>query len=251
MSGFVFRVFLSAPLAGVFDKRVHPRIVALIGGFLAGLGFMGRAFIPSSEPWLLVLCISLSGVGFGLVNVITVISLKETFEPTYYTIAFCVCQLPSYIGIAVMPPLLEYLQREYGEHIGMCVFGVLSWSLMLSGLFTPSGKTDSKDETELADLELLEMQKRSQDDNYEEPLNNTTGIEGCNEQSNVFQHAASTTKQDTEGRINRMKIRKMEKRGKSDKIPVAWRWMKAWIFIAKNHPEFLFLTFLTMLLDFV
>lgn len=57
---FIYVLF-AAPLASVFDKRVHPRIVASIGGFLAGLGFIGRAFLPSNKLWQLFTCLSLSG----------------------------------------------------------------------------------------------------------------------------------------------------------------------------------------------
>ncbi|KAJ8048937.1 Monocarboxylate transporter 7 [Holothuria leucospilota] len=244
--------YLIAPLAGVFDQRVHPRIIASIGGFLAGLGFIGRAFLPSSELWLLFLCLSLSGVGFGLVNIITVISLKETFESTYPT-AYSVTLLPSYIGIAVMPPLLEYLQREYGEHIGMIVFGVLSWTLMLSGLFTPSGKTDSKEEIEMADMEMLHTNQLGNDTTrgVQKSCNGaeTTDMEDYNEQSKLFQHASSTTERVIEGDIKGMKIRENGKCGESDETIVAWTGVKAWILIAKNHPEFLFLTFITILFD--
>ncbi|KAJ8048934.1 Monocarboxylate transporter 7 [Holothuria leucospilota] len=260
--GFAFSLqtgigLLITPFAGVLGRRVHPRIVASIGGFLAGLGFIGRAFLPSKELWQLFVCLTLSGVGFGLVNVITIISLKETFESSYFTVAYSVTQLPSYIGIAVMPPLLEYLQREYGEHIGMIVFGVLSWTLMLSGLFTPSGKTVSKDEEEMNsdDNEIFQtdqkgygstlgMQKLSHDVDREEALNETTNIEDCTDRSKVLLNASTTT----DGGKKRIKMKK-EKYGDSNDTIVAWRGLKAWISIAKNHPEFLFLTVIIILLD--
>ncbi|KAJ8048938.1 Monocarboxylate transporter 7 [Holothuria leucospilota] len=248
--------YLIAPLASTFDRRVHPRIVASIGGFLAGLGFFGRAVLPSRNLWQLFACLSLSGVGFGLVNVITVISLKETFESAYPT-AYSVTLLPSYIGIAVMPPLLEYLQREYGERIGMIVFGVLSWTLMLSGLFTPSGKTDSKDETEMTDIEILQtdqkgydstqgIQKQSQDADYGGLLNETTDIGDYTEKSKLLRNSATTK----EGEANNIKMRESEKKGKLNKIIDAKRILKAWVLIVKNHPESLFLLFITILADY-
>ncbi|KAJ8024476.1 Monocarboxylate transporter 2 [Holothuria leucospilota] len=109
------------------------RFWAVVGGFLVGLGYIGLSFVIRQTVWLMLLMTSLSGFGLSFLHLITVISLKDTFQDSYPT-AYATSSLGTNVGVSLFPLLLEYLNSYYGIQGGVFVFGAFLWNMIVVGL---------------------------------------------------------------------------------------------------------------------
>ncbi|XP_071826445.1 monocarboxylate transporter 7-like [Apostichopus japonicus] len=162
--------YLISPLAGILLTKMSCRSVAMLGGLLAGSAYVIRGLVNISEIWQLFLLVSCSGIGFGLINISTVVPLKESFGTSFAT-AYAVTGLAANVGIAVLPFLLKYLMGSFGDRTGMLIFGALSWTLIVTGAMLPSNK-NGKEEKVKEDYSLAN-EDDALDDIDEEPEKET------------------------------------------------------------------------------
>lgn len=101
------------------------------------------------------LYIFFSGFGFGLINIATVISLKETFDDSFATV-FSVSLMTANVGIAVLPVILAYLTDALGYESAMLVYSGLTGILIISGLLLPVSKETRTEESSAEKDRLLE-----------------------------------------------------------------------------------------------
>ncbi|XP_071837087.1 monocarboxylate transporter 12-like isoform X2 [Apostichopus japonicus] len=117
-------------------KVFSSRTIVVVGGFLVGAGFICEAFLVSNL-WTLYISIIISGVGFGLNNIPLYIAISDSFGDSFGTV-MSVTGFFANIGIAVVPPLLEYWREKYGLAGALTLFGAFMWNQILSGVLIQS-----------------------------------------------------------------------------------------------------------------
>ncbi|XP_071853427.1 monocarboxylate transporter 7-like isoform X3 [Apostichopus japonicus] len=226
--------YLIAPLATFLNERFNSRLVAIVGGFLAGMGYIGRALFPPKTILHLLMYLSVSGFGFGLVNVITVVSLKESFEADYAT-AYSISMFASYIGVATLPPLLSYLEQSRSVEEGMLVLGIITSTLVVTGFFTDTTKNTKSEDSSYVETDSGELGSKpkglSIEDNdfkAETALDETTGGPGYTETSQLMLQRSSNDEESKEGTKSSF---------------------KAWMRLFSKHPEFVALLYISTIGD--
>lgn len=86
-----------------------------------------------------------TGIGFGLLNLPTVVALAESFGIQYGTV-ISVCGLVSNTGMVVLPPLLEFSRGHFGLKGSLYLSGALLWNQILCGFLLPasSGRSSAQ-----------------------------------------------------------------------------------------------------------
>ncbi|PIK37283.1 putative monocarboxylate transporter 3-like [Apostichopus japonicus] len=128
--------YVAAPPVIRLMKVVSSRTIVVVGGFLVGAGFICEAFLVSNL-WTLYISIIISGVGFGLNNIPLYIAISDSFGDSFGTV-MSVTGFFANIGIAVVPPLLEYWREKYGLAGALTLFGAFMWNQILSGVLIQS-----------------------------------------------------------------------------------------------------------------
>ncbi|KAJ8036917.1 Monocarboxylate transporter 2 [Holothuria leucospilota] len=105
---------MTAPVAKLLLKVFTYRQLAVGGGFLAGFGY--------------VYC----GIGFALSALPGYIILEDHFQDQFPK-ALSASSLFNFIGIAVLPPLLQYLKTLFGSREAFILFGAVTWHMIPAG----------------------------------------------------------------------------------------------------------------------
>ncbi len=118
-------------LAGKLQDKKGPRVTALIGGILVGIGFIILSFTTSYSLWILGFGVLAGmGIGFGY-SAATPPALKWFPSSKTGLIAGVVVS-----GFGVAPvyiaPLATYLVDSFGIHKAMLIFGIL-FIVVISG----------------------------------------------------------------------------------------------------------------------
>lgn len=107
-------------------------------------------------------------MGFGLLNIETVLSLKDAFGQSF-ALAYSTTLLASNVGIAVMPLFLERLLGYFAKHEAMLIFSSVYCTLLLLGLITPSRNNyDGEDERSASETPQAIRNKKEKSNNAQE-----------------------------------------------------------------------------------
>ncbi|XP_046735347.1 uncharacterized protein LOC124404905 isoform X1 [Diprion similis] len=115
---------LTGPIMSALVDRYGCRKMTILGGFIAGIGFVLSSFSQSIEVMYLTFGV-LAGVGLGLCYVTAVVSIAYWFDKKR-TLAVGLGACGTGIGTFVYAPLTTFLIREYGWR---------GTTLLLSGTF--------------------------------------------------------------------------------------------------------------------
>ncbi|XP_071837089.1 monocarboxylate transporter 4-like isoform X1 [Apostichopus japonicus] len=133
--------YVAAPFVIRLMRVFSSRSIVVVGGFLVGAGFIFEAFLANNS-WLLLTSNIITGLGFGLSHIPLYIAVREVFDDSFGTAMSAIC-FTANIGMAVLPPLLEYLREKYGLAGALTLFGALMWNQILSGVLIQSRKSQS------------------------------------------------------------------------------------------------------------
>ncbi|GBM56022.1 Monocarboxylate transporter 14 [Araneus ventricosus] len=116
MSIFVGTCCVAGPLASALVNKYGCRVVSILGTVVSCLGFLLSIF--ASNIWLLFLTIGvISGVGFGLIYLPTIVSVALHFNLKRSS-AMGISMAGSGIGSMAFAPFLEWLISYYGSWKG-------------------------------------------------------------------------------------------------------------------------------------
>lgn len=74
-----------------------------------------------------------TGVGFGLLGMTGYLSVKEHFEDKFSLMVSVAC-LFEFVGIAILPLILQYLRDLFGDKNALIIFGAALWNLVTAGV---------------------------------------------------------------------------------------------------------------------
>ncbi|XP_071822077.1 monocarboxylate transporter 13-like [Apostichopus japonicus] len=124
--------YIMAPVTTSLAKTFGKRPTAICGGVLTGLSYIYCGIYVRS-PWQLLLAFVVSGIGFGLMSVTAYILVKDHFKEEY-PLMISVSLTFNYIGLALLPLLLQYFRDHFGQQISLVLFGAVLWNLVACGV---------------------------------------------------------------------------------------------------------------------
>ncbi|XP_071826570.1 uncharacterized protein [Apostichopus japonicus] len=119
---FVINMFASGTMkvCGIFFQSMET--VDGVSALLAGLIFVAPSAVSH--------CV---GVGFGFLFLPAVLCLKETASGQFASL-MPLATTGSYVGIIVLPGIVEVFLKNYGLHATFCMFGALAYNTIPCGL---------------------------------------------------------------------------------------------------------------------
>lgn len=124
-------VYGAGPLSGVLTNRFGHRVVAMVGGVIAGVGLILSAYATSIYHLYLTFGV-ITGFGFGVANIAVVTIVPVYFEKfRSIAIGFAVCGAG--VGTFLYPPLLRFLANEFGWRGAMLITGGITFNLCACG----------------------------------------------------------------------------------------------------------------------
>ncbi|XP_071826562.1 uncharacterized protein [Apostichopus japonicus] len=121
-----------APIVSAFSSRCLHRHLGLVGGVLVGTSFIGSGLFATHGLHFLLFSIT-AGVGFGFLFLPAVLCLKETASGQFASL-MPLATTGSYVGIIVLPGIVEVFLKNYGLHATFCMFGALAYNTIPCGL---------------------------------------------------------------------------------------------------------------------
>ncbi|XP_071854537.1 monocarboxylate transporter 14-like [Apostichopus japonicus] len=124
--------FTIAGIAGSAFPGISNRSLGVTGGILYGLGFTCQGFMGTSL-WHLFTFLGITAIGGGLIHFALFMAFMEHFKDKF-PVALAARELSTYIGISVMPPLIEVFRSYYGLHGSYLLLGAISWNFIVCGV---------------------------------------------------------------------------------------------------------------------
>ncbi|XP_071840822.1 monocarboxylate transporter 14-like [Apostichopus japonicus] len=138
---------ISSPLVKFLRRFAEYKTLYMFGGMLAAAGYFCRAIFPMNGIWVLFIYSAITGIGFGLCNISSVVYMERAFRDSFPT-AYSISLFAAYFGIAILPLLSEYLFKSFGIRVDMTVFGALCLIMVPVGLILPSKELKSSDKAQ-------------------------------------------------------------------------------------------------------
>ncbi|KAJ8021052.1 Monocarboxylate transporter 12 [Holothuria leucospilota] len=163
--------FFSAGVGGSALDGLSYRFLGISGGFLFGLGFVCHGAF-GHKLWHLFVNMTLAAIGGGLLHFALFMSYIEHFQDKF-SVAFSTRELSTYVGVSVMPPLMEVLRSSYGLQGSYLIFGAIAWNCVVCGLLLKSPPNQTSTRSVCEELKfLLRKINCCYLDNYKEPYSN-------------------------------------------------------------------------------
>ncbi|KAJ8020280.1 Monocarboxylate transporter 4 [Holothuria leucospilota] len=109
------------------------RQVCVVGGMMAGIGYIYLGFNLTSILQVYAAYL-ISGIGFGLTTLSSYIILQSYFKDQNLPLVISFVALFDFVGIAAVPPVLQYLRSNYGLENSLVLFGAIMWNLIVTGV---------------------------------------------------------------------------------------------------------------------
>lgn len=81
-----------------------------------------------------VISVSFLGIGYGLTTLSSFIILQSYFKEENLPLVISFVALFDFVGIAAIPPVLQYLRSNYGLENSLVLFGAIMWNLIVTGV---------------------------------------------------------------------------------------------------------------------
>lgn len=128
---------LVSPLIGALCSRYRVRTIASVGGFLCFLGIFLSAFATTLMQMVLTMGV-LTGLGSGLVQTPAILIVNMYFNKRR-ALASAICVSGNALGGFFIPPLMEYLLKEFRLQGALLITASLQLHILLSTfLFRPT-----------------------------------------------------------------------------------------------------------------
>ncbi|XP_071854827.1 uncharacterized protein [Apostichopus japonicus] len=135
--------FIVAGIVGALLGGLQNKTLGVSGGFLFGLGFVLIGLLCRTS-FQLFLFTGVTAVGEGLLYFSLYMSFLEHFDAETFPTAYSVRELFTYLGIVVIPILVDNFRRRYGLFGSYLLMGAVSWNTVLSGLLMKPKKGIAK-----------------------------------------------------------------------------------------------------------
>ncbi|KAJ8020281.1 Monocarboxylate transporter 4 [Holothuria leucospilota] len=109
------------------------RQVCVVGGMMAGIGYIYLGFNLTSILQVYAAYL-ISGIGYGLTTLSSYIILQSYFKDQNLPLVISFVALFDFVGIAALPPVLQYLRSNYGLENSLVLFGAIMWNLIVTGV---------------------------------------------------------------------------------------------------------------------
>ncbi|XP_071833831.1 uncharacterized protein [Apostichopus japonicus] len=152
--------YLIAPVVHVLLNVTNGRILTLLGGILLALVYVLQGGIRLTSTWQLFGLLISSGIGLGLINMTTVVPLKDYFGKEDYLMAYLMSTFSNNVGVALLPLLLEHLISIFGYQIGKFAYGFVTSGAIIISLIIPSPKPATLND-EFSDTEVKPEEKET------------------------------------------------------------------------------------------
>ncbi|KAJ8027035.1 Monocarboxylate transporter 3 [Holothuria leucospilota] len=138
--------YILAPVGTALANRFGYRTITVIGGFLAGLGYISNGIFPLSPIVLIIFCACI-GCGYGIVYAPSFVFLKVNIpEDATFGIVQILTDQFIYIGICILPVLFDKFQDIYGTQGALLLFGGLNLHIVVAGvLMRPLSPSDENE----------------------------------------------------------------------------------------------------------
>ncbi|KAJ8044346.1 Monocarboxylate transporter 4 [Holothuria leucospilota] len=126
-------LFCEAPLSKQLLHYFSYRQLGIVGGFLAGFGYIGSGLLTSSilDHFLFH---SMSGFGFGLLCIPSFMYIHAHVDYQTFAKIQSTAGIFIYVGVAILPLVMKWLIDIYGHNDGLAIFGALIWNCVLTGV---------------------------------------------------------------------------------------------------------------------
>ncbi|XP_071828450.1 monocarboxylate transporter 12-like [Apostichopus japonicus] len=143
MAGLIFVVpnavsHLVAPIISSFTRHFSYRQLGIFGGCLVGGGFICSGLFANHNSHFLGYSV-IAGVGFGFLFLPAVLCLREQ-APDHFASLMPLATLGGYVGIVLLPGIVEVFLENYGLHGAFCLYGALTCNMIPCGLLLIGGK---------------------------------------------------------------------------------------------------------------
>ncbi|XP_071814172.1 monocarboxylate transporter 2-like [Apostichopus japonicus] len=123
---------LISPLVMFLLNYFSERQLCMVGGLLGGLGYIYCGLMMTSV-YQLFIGLSVSGFGFGLAILPSFVSLQYHFQPTELPLIISAIGTFDYIGVAILPPVLQLFRSDYGLKNSLILLGALAFNVATCG----------------------------------------------------------------------------------------------------------------------
>ncbi|XP_071828385.1 monocarboxylate transporter 12-like isoform X2 [Apostichopus japonicus] len=143
MTGLIFVVpnavsHMIAPIIGSLARHFSYRQLGIVGGSLVGGGYICSGLFANHGLHFLGFAV-IAGLGFGFLFLPAVLCLREQ-APDHFASLMPLATLGGYVGVVLLPGIVEVFLENYGLRGAFCLFGALSWNTIPCGLLLVSGK---------------------------------------------------------------------------------------------------------------
>ncbi|KAJ8037815.1 Monocarboxylate transporter 12 [Holothuria leucospilota] len=163
-------------------KAFSSRQLAIVGGVITGLAYISCGLFLKSV-WQLVMYFVVSGIGFGLITLPMYVVLQEYFGPTQLPKVISFLALFDYVGVATVPPVMQYFRSQYGLQNSLILFGALLWNTVAAGV---AAKRPRRRKSEIEDRQKEKGDETEEND--PRPSNSNEGKKCCNFIPRLFNH---------------------------------------------------------------
>ncbi|XP_022080683.1 uncharacterized protein LOC110973841 [Acanthaster planci] len=127
----------SGPMGNIVVKRIGCRRAIMLGGALLACGTAIASF--ASSVYHLFACLGLvAGLGGSIIHVSIVVAVGE-FYNKHYTVANGIAYAGPGAGVFAFPPLIEYLNENYGWRGSLLIeAAIVANVVMMGALFRPA-----------------------------------------------------------------------------------------------------------------
>ncbi|KAJ8036077.1 hypothetical protein HOLleu_19944 [Holothuria leucospilota] len=116
--------------------------MGLIGGFLFGLCFSCVGLF-GGQLWHFFIFMGTTAVGVGLLDFACFMSFIVHFKTNYQSLN-SIRKLFAYVGITLIPPLVELLRSKFGFNGAYLILGAICWNGVVCPLLLKDDKTHQK-----------------------------------------------------------------------------------------------------------
>ncbi|KAJ8021116.1 Monocarboxylate transporter 14 [Holothuria leucospilota] len=117
-------------------RNVSYRAMGVTGGFLFGLGFVFVG-IFAEQLWQHIIFTGTAAVGAGVLYFAYYLCYCEHFKDSF-SFWCSMRELFNFVGISLMPPLVEVARSNYGFHGAYVILGAITWNSIVCGILMRS-----------------------------------------------------------------------------------------------------------------
>ncbi|KAJ8020572.1 Monocarboxylate transporter 2 [Holothuria leucospilota] len=151
--------FCPAPFTLILLRVFSNRQLCIVGGVLCGAGYVYCGLFLNSV-WQVFVGFIVSSIGFTFSGLPAFFVLQQYFSPEDLPKIISVTVLCDYLGVAALPPVLQYFLNQYGLKNSLLLFGALVLNVIACGVASKVPRSLRKSK-----LQATKTEKRKEEEN--------------------------------------------------------------------------------------